>query len=60
MGAKSDSSAANRLEQVLAQRLSAALLPGDAPFSAESLGAAAAFLCSAASQRDSGEAAITI
>lgn len=60
MGAKSDSSAANRLEQVLAQRLSAALLPGDAPFSAGSLGAAAAFLCSAASQRDSGEAAITI
>jgi len=60
MGAKSDSSSANRLEQVLAQRLSTALLPGDAPFSAESLAAAAAFLCSAANQRDAGEAAITI
>ncbi len=60
MGAKSASSSANLLEQALAQRLRAALLPGDAPFSAEGLAAAAAFLCSAASQRDTGEAAITI
>lgn len=32
MGAKSASSSANLLEQALAQRLRAALLPGDAPF----------------------------
>ncbi|GAA4762244.1 NAD-glutamate dehydrogenase [Novosphingobium ginsenosidimutans] len=57
---KSAGSTANALEQALAQRLSAALLPGDAPFSAEGLAAAATFLCTAASQRDSGEAAITI
>ncbi len=57
---KSAGSTANALEQALAQRLSAALLPGDAPFSAEGLAAAAAFLCSAASQREPGEAAITI
>ncbi|MFN5779165.1 MAG: hypothetical protein ACK44O_06770, partial [Novosphingobium sp.] len=60
MGAKSASSAAKSLEAALAQRLSAALLPGDAPFSAEGLAAAAAFLCSAASQREPGEVAITI
>ncbi|MEY4237847.1 MAG: hypothetical protein RL339_448, partial [Pseudomonadota bacterium] len=60
MGAKSASGSANVLEQALAQRLSAALLPGDAPFSAEGLAAAAAFLRSAASQREAGEAAITI
>ena len=60
MGAKSASSAAKSLEAALAQRLSAALLPGDAPFSAEGLAAAAAFLRSAAGQRDSGEVAITI
>ena len=60
MGAKSANGSANVLEAALAKRLSAALLPGDAPFSAEGLSAAAAFLCSAASQRDAGEAAITI
>lgn len=60
MGAKSATSSANHLEAALAQRLRAALLPGDAPFSDEGLDKAAAFLCSAASQRDAGEAAITI
>lgn len=57
MGAKS---ASNALERALARRLNAALLPGDAPFGADALDAAAAFLCGAASQRESGEAAITI
>jgi len=51
---------ARNLEQALAQRLSAALLPGDAPFAVDELAAAAAFLCTAASTRESGEAAITI
>ena len=60
MGAKSASNSANHLEAALAQRLHAALLPGDAPFSVEGLAAAAAFLCSAASQRETGEVAITI
>ena len=60
MGAKSSSNSANHLEAALAQRLMAALLPGDAPFAADGLHAATTFLCSAASQRDVGEAAITI
>jgi glutamate dehydrogenase len=60
MGAKSASGSANVLDAALAQRLSAALLPGDAPFSADGLAVAAAFLRSAASQRETGEVAITI
>ena len=60
MRAKSVSGSFSVLEQALAQRLTAALLPGDAPFSASGLAATAAFLCSAASQREPGEAAITI
>ena len=51
MRAKSVSGSFSVLEQALAQRLTAALLPGDAPFSASGLAATAAFLCSAGSQR---------
>lgn len=48
------------LNQALAQRLSAALLPGDGAFSAEGLAQAAAFVCTAASQREPGEPVIVI
>lgn len=60
MSAKTAASDSTALEQALAERLSAALLPGDAPFSAEGLAAAAAFMRGAAARREAGEAAITI
>ena len=60
MSAKSASAPAVSLEAALAQRLSAALLPGDAPFTDAGLKAAASFVCTAAANRQPGEAAITI
>jgi glutamate dehydrogenase len=60
ISAKSAQSDSAALEQALAQRLSAALLPGDAAFSAEGLAAAAAFMRGAAARREPGEVAITI
>ncbi len=60
MSAKSAQSDSVALEQALAQRLSAALLPGDAAFSADGLTTAAAFMRGAAARREPGEVAITI
>ena len=48
------------LAEVLAERMSAAILPGDIPLEDEALADAAAFLLEAASHRESERAAITI
>ena len=48
------------LREALARRLAADLLPGDAPFGAEGLAEAAAFVLAAAASRKPGEPALAI
>jgi len=52
--------AASDLERLLAERMSAAVLPGDTPLEGEELAEAAAFLLDAASHREAERAAICI
>ncbi len=51
---------ARSLSTVLAERLSDAILPGDAPFAGDGLAEAADFTVAAAARREAGKAAISI
>jgi glutamate dehydrogenase len=53
-------SSKSALTKALAQRLSEALLPGEAPFTASELGQAAEFTVAAAAQRESSDPAVAI